>query len=104
MNSALPKLHFEALDRWLTQQQPSGKTVISALMLFRGCAITQQLLHEEGFFSEVICAVCSWDSENCSHGNNVFVMAEKEKRGERKKEINWHLKGEKEVPVPAELS
>lgn len=28
---------------------------------------------------------CSWDSENCSHGNNVFVMAEKGKRGEREK-------------------
>lgn len=67
----------------------------------------QQLLHGEGFFSEAICSVCSRDSENCSHGNNVFVMAEKEKRGERereKKEINGQLNGEKEVPVPAELS
>lgn len=57
----------------------------------------QRLLQEEGLFSEVIYAVCSWD---CSHSNNVFVMAEGEKRegwgmGDRKKDINKHLKGEK---------
>lgn len=47
------------------------------------------------FFSEVISTVCSWDSENCSHGNNVFVMARMEKRGERTKREKWVFKRRK---------
>lgn len=87
MNSALPKLHFEALDRWLTQQQPSGKTVISTLMLFRVmCNYATVVTWGRVFLWSDLCRVFVGLWELQPWQQCICYGREGEKRGEKKRD------------------